>query len=130
LPVDAPAMPHVRRFVDDWGRPGDVGVIAVDDTLVPVGAAWARILDEPLVRDDAGAPVAELAIAVEDRARGQGIGGALLQALADAARSDGHRELSLNVSPGNPAYRLYQRCAFGLVGEGPHGGLVMRRRLT
>ena len=129
LPADAREMPHVRRFLDGWGRPGDVGVVALDDTQRPLGAAWARVQDEPLLRDDRGAPVAELAVAVEERARGRGVGSALLDALADAARARGHRELSLNVSPRNPAHRLYLRCGFELVGESAHG-LVMHRRLT
>jgi GNAT superfamily N-acetyltransferase len=129
LPADAREMPHVRRFLDGWGRPGDVGVVALDDAQRPLGAAWARVLDDPLLRDDQGAAVAELAVAVEKRARGRGVGSALLDALAKAAGAAGHRELSLKVSPHNPAHRLYLRCGFEPVGEGAQG-LVMRRRLT
>src|SRR3954468_21942155 len=114
LPADAQEMPHVRRFLDGWGRPGDVGVVALDDGQRPLGAAWARILGEPLLRDDRGAAVAELAVAVEERARGRGVASALLDALAEAAGAVGHRELSLNVSPRNPARRLYLRCGFEL----------------
>ena len=128
IPAEAAQMPHVRRFLDSWGRAGDVGVVAVDEQRRRLGAAWARVLDEPLLRDDQGAPVAELSIAVEEDARGVGVGGALLDALAEAASAAGHRELSLNVSPRNPANRLYLRCGFELVREGAHG-LVMRRRL-
>jgi GNAT superfamily N-acetyltransferase len=128
LPADALEMPHIRRFLDGWGRPGDVGVLALDDTQRPLGAAWARILDEPLLRDNRGAPVAELTVAVEERARGRGVASALLGALAEAAVAVGHRELSLTVSPGNPAHRLYLRCGFELVREGAHR-LVMHRPL-
>jgi GNAT superfamily N-acetyltransferase len=129
LPADAREMPHVRRFLDGWGRPGDVGAVALDEAQRPLGAAWARVLDEPLLRDDHGAAVAELAIAVEKRARGRGVGSTLVDALAEAAAAAGHRELSLNVSPRNAAHRLYLRCGFEPVGEGAHG-VVMRRRLT
>jgi GNAT superfamily N-acetyltransferase len=128
LPADALEMPHIRRFLEGWGRPGDVGVVALDDAHRPLGAAWARILDEPLLRDDRGAPVAEVAVAVDERARGRGIGTALMGALAEAAGAVGHRELSLTVSARNPAHRLYLRCGFQLVSEGVHG-LVMRRPL-
>jgi hypothetical protein len=65
LPPDARHAPHVRAFVDGWGRPGDVGVIAERCTsptgTVPVeelrsiGAAWARVLPDL-------APLPELAI--------------------------------------------------------------------
>lgn len=127
-PVDAAQRPHVRRFLDGWGRRGDVGVIAIDPRRTPLGAAWARVMDQPLVRDGQGAPVAELAIAVEEHARNGGVGHALLDALAEAATAAGHRELSLQVSPSNPAHRLYLRCGFEPTEEGPHG-LIMRRRL-
>jgi GNAT superfamily N-acetyltransferase len=126
LPADARAAPHIRRFLDDWGRDGDVGVIALDESGCPVGAAWARRLDEPLLTDDAGAAVAEVAIAVEAHARGAGTGDALLDALAKAAAAAGHRELSLRVSARNPAARLYERAGYERVRTDEHG-LVMRR---
>ena len=50
LPPEAPEMPHVRRFLDGWGRPGDVGVLALDDEQRELGAAWARVIDERLLR--------------------------------------------------------------------------------
>ncbi len=36
------ADPRNARFVVDWGRPGDVGVIA-EDVGQPIGAAWLRM---------------------------------------------------------------------------------------
>jgi len=128
LPADASSMPHVRRFIEGWGRRGDVGVIALDGAKRPLGAAWARVLDEPVLIDHAGAPVAEVAIAVESHARATGTGTALLLSLERAAAAAGHRELSLRVSPRNPATRLYERAGYELVRSGEHGW-VMRRRL-
>ncbi len=124
VPPDAGSMPHVRQFVEGWGRHGDVGVIALVETGRPVGAAWARRLDEPLLRG-----VAEVAIAVEADARGLGTGAALLQALAAEAAADGHQALSLRVSPHAPAVRLYERAGYERVTSGEEG-LVMRRRLA
>jgi ribosomal protein S18 acetylase RimI-like enzyme len=136
LPSDARSMPHVRRFVEAWGRGGDVGVVALDGTGRRLGAAWARLLEDPLLVDRVGVPVAEVAIAVESRARGRGAGTSLLRALEHAAAAAGHRELSLTVSSRNPAVRLYERAGYErvrdveLVGEGEReGGVVMRRRL-
>jgi GNAT superfamily N-acetyltransferase len=74
------------------------------------------------------APVAEVAIAVEDDARGTGTGSALLRALDDEAATAGHRALSLTVSPRNPAARLYERAGYEVVGNDERGR-VMRRRL-
>jgi GNAT superfamily N-acetyltransferase len=74
-------------------------------------------------------PVPELAIAVEADARGAGVGGALLDALADAAKQAGHRELSLRVSPRNPAARLYRRRGFEPARKSAEE-LIMRRRLA
>jgi GNAT superfamily N-acetyltransferase len=128
VPADAHSMPHVRRFVDRWGRAGDIGVVALSETGRPLGAAWARRLDEPLLRDEGGAPVAEVAIAVEDDARNAGTGISLLRALDEEAAAVGHRALSLRVSPRNPAVRLYQRVGYVVVEDGERG-LVMRRRL-
>ena len=99
LPPGAAAMPHVRRFVEAWGRDGDVGVLAVDEAERPVGAAWARRLDRP---------IPEVAIAVEAAARGRGTGTALLLALERAAgrgRAPGARSHRLAAQPGRAAVR-------------------------
>ena len=154
LPSDAGSLPHVRRFLEDWGRPDDVGVVAVAERPAhqpvvdrpvnppvadrpvnppvvdrPVGAAWARRLEDPLLRDDAGVAVAEVAIAVEEGYRGAGTGTALLCGLEREAAARGHRALALAVSPRNPARRLYERVGYEVVAEDERG-LVMRRRLA
>jgi GNAT superfamily N-acetyltransferase len=128
-PPDARAQPHVRWFVEGWGRAGDVGVIAESDAGRPLGAAWARRIERPLLRDEAGAPIAELAIAVEEDARDAGTGTALLGALEREAAAAGHRALSLRVSVRSPAVRLYERAGYQLVEVGENGR-VMRRALT
>src|SRR3954466_15090111 len=84
----AKAHPYLAEFVFGWGRPGDLGVIAiatVDGRAL--GAAWLRRLSGPEKRYAAVAEnVPELAIAVAPSAIGQGIGGALLGALLAQAR--------------------------------------------
>src|SRR5690625_256250 len=71
---------RMERYVKDWGRAGDGGIIAeLDDQQV--GAAWWRYhtAAEPAygyVADD----VPEIAIALAPAARGKGLGRKLIQA--------------------------------------------------
>jgi GNAT superfamily N-acetyltransferase len=107
------AMPHVRRYLNGWGRPGDAGVVAVSEDGQRLGAAWYRLfpVDEP-GWGFVAADVPELSIGVVGAARGRGVGGALLAALLELAREQGHRTLSLSVDRQNPARRLYERVGF------------------
>jgi ribosomal protein S18 acetylase RimI-like enzyme len=109
----------VSRYVKGWGRPGDTAVIALDNGF-PVGAAWYRLFSaaEPGYGFvDEATP--ELAIAVVPSKRGHGVGEQLLAALIERARDAGYEALSLNVEPGNPARKLYERFGFEVVAEGP-----------
>lgn len=105
--------PGIARYIEGWGRGGDAGVVAEDESGRAVGAAWFRRFS----RDDHGygfvdASIPELTIGVKPEARRRGAGSALLLALIERARADGFVALSLSVECDNPAARLYERFGF------------------
>jgi GNAT superfamily N-acetyltransferase len=107
------AIPHVRRYLDGWGRPGDAGVVAVAEDGTRLGAAWYRLF--PTAEPAWGfvaADVPEVSMGATAEARGRGVGSALLDVLLALARAQGHRALSLSVDRQNPARRLYERKGF------------------
>ena len=113
----ATAEVPASRYVEGWGRPGDRGMILIDESF-PVGAAWYRhftavkpgygFLDEE---------TPELTIAVVPSKRGRGFGEQLLSALLEQARNDGQEAMSLSVERDNPAVKLYERFGFQPVRE-------------
>ena len=107
----------------------DAAVVASDDHGRPLGAAWWHFHEPPLLRDGSGAPLPELAMAVVEGERGQGIGAALVEALADEAAKH-YSALTLNVHIRNPAARLYTRTGFRVAGAGRGWfGVAMTRPL-
>jgi GNAT superfamily N-acetyltransferase len=118
-----PDLP-VFRYVANWGRPGDAGVVAFDGRG-SYGAAWYRLFpdDEPgFGHVDAQTP--ELTLAVVPSRRGHGIGGELLDALLAQARADGFQALSLSAEKDQTDF--YERHGFVPVGE--DGAAVTMRR--
>jgi ribosomal protein S18 acetylase RimI-like enzyme len=118
----------LSRYVDNWGHPGDVAVIA-HETGNRVGAAWLRLFKE----SDPGygfvdEQTPELSIAVVPSRRRHGLGQELLDALLTAAREAGHQAVSLSVEADSPAVAFYERNGFERVRE-HDGGLVMVKRL-
>jgi GNAT superfamily N-acetyltransferase len=108
----------VYRYVRNWGRKGDAGVVAVDGPH-SYGAAWYRLFtaDEPgFGFVDEATP--ELTIAVVPSRRGKGAGKELLDALLERARADGYAAVSLSTDPRQVAW--YEEFGFGTVGETPH----------
>jgi len=118
----------LTRYVDNWGRQGDVGVIA-HETGNRVGAAWFRLFSaaEPGYGFvDEQTP--ELSISVVPSRRRHGVGQELLDALLEKARAEGHAAVSLSVEKDSPAVAFYERNGFEPAGESD-GGLVMKRTL-
>jgi GNAT superfamily N-acetyltransferase len=106
--VELLADPAVNRYLAGWRRPGDDGVLAIDDHGDPVGACWFRVLP----KWDAGygwvaAGVPELTLGVRPIHRARGVGRALLRATCALAAGRGHQRISLSVERANFASRLY-----------------------
>jgi GNAT superfamily N-acetyltransferase len=115
----------VYRYVRNWGRRGDAGVLALEGPH-PYGAAWYRLFteDEPgFGFVDERTP--ELTIAVVPSHRGKGAGKELLEALLDRARADGYDSVSLSTDRDQAGW--YERFGFETVGETPHAVTMLKR---
>ncbi len=113
--ADAYSNPALAIYVEQWGRPGDLGSIAMQSRQA-IGAAWLRLFPanaKAYSQTDPATP--ELAIAVLPEFSGQGVGTTLLWHLLTAARPH-YPAVALNVRADNPALRLYQRLGFEIVG--------------
>lgn len=118
--------PFLRVFGDNFGKErGDAGVIAFqsDNTL---GAAWVRLenpVDRPHPEELSGFGFAttdepEMAVGVDPRQRGKGVGQKLVRAVLDEAKAVGHKSIVLNVRETNkPAIHVYEKVGFKTVGD-------------
>jgi GNAT superfamily N-acetyltransferase len=104
--------PGCRIYAENFGRSGDLGLIALDGSSQPLGAVWGRVYDRTHDYEPMRPYPFELAIAVREHARGQGIGRQLLDSFAMAAWLQGHDQVSLVVERGNPARALYEAAGY------------------
>lgn len=117
-PVQVWARPELSMLLDDWGRVGDVAVVAEQPAGAAVGAAWFRLWSaETHSYGFVDERTPELGLAVRAGCRGRGVGRFLLRGLIDAARRQGYPALSLSVARENRARRLYESEGFRIVGE-------------
>jgi GNAT superfamily N-acetyltransferase len=99
--------------------PTDLAVIAADDER-RLGAVWLHVHEPSLVVDEQHGPLPEITMAVQEDARGRGIGAGLLASLAaDATQS--FSAIALNVHMRNPAARLYIAAVSGSKGRAAGG---------
>ncbi len=135
------ADPRFQPIVEEWGREGDIGLIALralrDSGQVPqdrlrrtrgggyAGAAWVRHYEVGGVVPGAvkeGVPA--LAIGIRPEYRGLGLGTRLLAQLKARVGGLGHTEMSLGVERKNLVARaLYERAGFAVVGD--DGGAML-----
>ncbi len=115
--VEFRSNPEFRKLLANWGRAGDLAVIAESDGR-QIGAAWFRLWTSELHSYgfvDAETP--EFALAVSKSHRRQGVGRSLLKTLIGHAREAGVPALSLSVAPANPSRVLYESLGFRRVGD-------------
>lgn len=109
--------PYLAKYLRGWGRPGDIGVIAVIDGGHQVGAAWLRHLTGAEHSYPEASPAyPELGLAVLPEYSGRGLGAALLGQIAALARPT-YPGIVLSVRADNPARRLYERHGYLVIGE-------------
>src|SRR5258705_1174881 len=116
----------VYRYVQNWGRKGDAGVVALEGPH-EYGAAWYRLFTE----DEPGfgfvdEQTPELTIAVVPSRRGKGAGNQLLEALLAHAREEGYPAVNLSAAKGETAH--YEQFGFETLRGTGHVG-AMRTRL-
>lgn len=103
--------PGVRIYAEQWGRPGDLGVVAVVDDR-DAGACWLRVLPAGVGLASIDARTPQLGIALLPEFQHQGIGKRLMPETLRQAWQAGCAQVALTVHPQNPALRLYERCGF------------------
>ena len=119
--------PGVRIYAEDWGRPGDLGLVAVHEGA-DAGACWMRVLPDGVGLASVDAATPQLGIALWPSFQHRGIGKALMQAALQAAWTAGHAQVSLTVHPENPARHMYAACGFAEAGlRGSYHLMVARR---
>jgi GNAT superfamily N-acetyltransferase len=122
------SQPELARYVRGWGRPGDLGRIAIAVSGDPIGAAWLRVWCEGDVGYGYIDPLTpELCMAVRPEWRGRGVGTRLQDLLQHADRT--HERVSLSVSLLNPARRLYERIGFTPVATDDAAMTMVRKRI-
>ncbi|MCQ9368995.1 GNAT family N-acetyltransferase [Brevibacterium sp. 50QC2O2] len=120
--------PQLSGYLAGWGRPGDIGVLAVaDDGTGVLGAAWARIF--PAAEAGAGfvsETIPELLVAVDRDSQGSGLGTRLLHALFGLLRYNGATGVSAGVAQTNSAIGLFARLGFREVGTGEGIAILLK----
>ena len=107
--------PGVRIYAEEWGRPTDIGVVAVVDGN-DAGACWMRVLPEGVGLASIDDTTPQLGIALEPPYQHRGLGEPLMREALGRAWQAGHDKVALTVHPENPAIGLYERCGFEKTG--------------
>lgn len=118
LPRTTLQLPEISKYMNDWGRDGDIGFIAAADDGSRIGSVTLRYFTE----EDPGygfvdSNIPELGMAISEQYRGMGIGTLLITKALEEARSQEIPGVSLSVDPRNRAMGLYERFGFVEIGK-------------
>jgi ribosomal protein S18 acetylase RimI-like enzyme len=117
-PQEVIYYPQVRVYWDNWGtEKDDHCLMAIVDSQV-AGAVWIRTFQGELKGcgyiDES---TLEIAIALFEPYRNQGIGTRMMEQMVELMKAEGYAQVSLSITKGNPAIRLYMRLGFTVIDE-------------
>jgi ribosomal-protein-alanine N-acetyltransferase len=104
------------RYGEAWTKSQCMGMLSLPGVWLTLASVADRDVGFALARST-GLEAELLLLATTLRARGRGVGGALLRAVVAEAAGRGVKDLHLEVRAGNEAIRLYSREGFSKVGE-------------
>ncbi len=117
LPKSIIYEPDLIKYINNWGREGDIGLIA-EYKKEMIGAIWVSIFPE----DQKGygfidEKTPEISMAVKRQYRNKGIGTKLMLSIIDKIKKQGYNAISLSVDKKNRALDLYNRFGFEIFEE-------------
>jgi|GEM_PF-242816 len=127
-PKEVIYYPQVRAYWDNWGtgKDDDCLVATVDNQIA--GAVWIRTFHGELKGCgyiDESTP--EIAIALFEPYHNQGIGTRMMEQMIASMKTKGYTQVSLSITKGNPAIRLYERLGFVIVDENEEDNIMLLR---
>lgn len=127
-PKEVIYLPQVSVYWDKWGvEKDDYCLLAIVDNKI-AGAVWIRTFFGEIKGCgyiDEQTP--EIAVALFKEYRNQGIGTQLMQQMIEYMQAKSFMQVSLSITKGNPAIRLYKRLGFEVVGENKEDYIMLLR---
>ena len=124
--------PDIARYYENWGRKGDIALVAATEGNQPTlfGCVWGRLFS-PGKRGYGfiNKKIPELSIAVDENHRNKGIGTRLVQAICTAYKEADYKHISLSVNPLNPSMSLYKREGFKIHKLDQGSSIIMIKNL-
>jgi len=120
--------PQVRIYWDNFGtEKDDHCLVAIIDNEI-AGAVWIRTFQGELKGCgfiDEQTP--EIAIALFEAYRNQGIGTRMIKQMIERMKEEDYAQVSLSITKGNDAIRLYERQGFVVVDENEEDYIMLLR---
>ena len=129
-PKEVIYLPQVSIYWDNWGtEKDDFCLVAVEENKI-AGAVWIRTFQgEAKGFGFIGEQTPELAIVLFEEYRNKGIGTQLMKRMIELLKTKGFQQVSLSISKGNPAIRLYKRLGFNVIDENEEDYIMALRLL-
>ncbi len=107
-------QPEISQYIRYFGTQKDDDCLCAEINEKVIGAVWVRCMEGYGTIDK---HVPEMAIALFETYRGQGIGTCLIRHMLKRLKGKGYARVSLSVQRKNPAWHLYHRIGFDIISE-------------